>query len=796
MLLPVLALLCLEGALRLAGCGYPTSFFLVHKFKGRRVLTENDKFGWRFFGRALARTPRPMMFDAAKPAGLCRVFLFGGSAAYGDPNPDFGLPRVLEVLLEGRFPDTRFQVINAAMTAINSNVVLPIARDCAREHGDVWVIYLGNNEVVGPFGSGTVFTPRAPSLALIRATLALKTTRVGQLLARLRAHLGARRQAPSRFEGLAMFLKYRLRQTDPRMKTVYSHFARNLADILALAREHGVRVVLSTVVTNLKDCAPFGSEHRPGLGAGQLRQWRQLMSAGVTAEQAGEALRASTLFAKASQIDDQFAELQFRWGRCCLGSGRAAEARRHFILARDEDALRFRADTRINDLISAAASGRGRGWVRLADAERVFEDASPSGLPGNNLLYDHVHLNFKGNYLLARTIAEQVAQLLSGGVVRHAVAPSWMPMAECAHRLAWTDWARYHAARSMMLRINQPPFDSKPDYAEQYARLRRRLELFLPAIGPSGLRQAAGACRQALAIRPGDWVLWRNLGELQAGMGDFAGAEQSYRRVAEELPYEGLAWLELGFVLVQESRPEQALAQFGTGLRLKPDSVALLNGVALAQSRLGRTSRALRAYQRALELNPAAFDTRVNLGTLLQSLGRKQAAVAQFREVLSLDVETPENLAQLGEICLSQGWVPAAITNFTKAVLLNPADAEAQFGLGGAFELAGRHTEAQKHFAEAVRLDPRHARARVGVGAELLRRGQVLQAIEQLSQAVRLQPRLLPARLNLGIALLRLGRAAEARRQFEAALRLDPNSAFARQYLARLRNQDVKASGR
>jgi tetratricopeptide (TPR) repeat protein len=590
-----------------------------------------------------------------------------------------------------------------------------------------------------------------------------------------------------------MFLKYRLRQTDPRMKRVYSHFARNLADILALAREHGVKVVLSTVATNLKDCAPFGSEHRPGLGPSRLRQWRRLMSAGVTAEQAGEGLKASTLFAKAGQIDDQFAALQFHWGRCCLAAGRNAEARRHFILARDEDTLRFRADTRINDLIRAAAAGRGSGWVRLADAERVFEGASPSGLPGNNLLYDHVHLSFKGNYLLAQAIAGQVAKLLPSGVVRHAVAPAWMPMAECARRLAWTDWSRYRAARSMMLRVNQPPFDSKSDYAEQYARLRRRLELFLPATRPSGLRQAAGVCRQALALRPGDWVLWRNLGELQAGIGDLAGAEQSYRHVAEELPYEGLAWLELGFVLVQESRPEQALAQFATGLRLKPDSVAMLNGAALAQGRLGSTSRALRACQRALELNPAAFDTRVNLGTLLQALGRKQAAAAQFREVLSRDIETPENLAQLGDICLGQGWIAAAITNFTKALLLNPTDAEAQFGLGGAFELEGRHAAAQTHFAEAVRLDPEQARARVGLGAELLRQGQVLQAVEQLSQAARLQPRLTPARLDLGIALLRLGRVAEARCQFEAALRLDPNNAFARHCLARVRNQDVKA---
>ncbi len=46
---------------------------------------------------------------------------------------------------------------------------------------DIWVIYMGNNEVVGPFGAGTVFGRQVPPLPLIRASLALKTTRIGQL---------------------------------------------------------------------------------------------------------------------------------------------------------------------------------------------------------------------------------------------------------------------------------------------------------------------------------------------------------------------------------------------------------------------------------------------------------------------------------------------------------------------------------------------------------------------------------------------------------------------------------------
>ena len=68
-----------------------------------------------------------------------------------------------------------------AFTAINSHVVLPIARECARQNGDLWIVYMGNNEVLGPFGAGSVFSAQSPPLSVIRTSLALKRLKLGQL---------------------------------------------------------------------------------------------------------------------------------------------------------------------------------------------------------------------------------------------------------------------------------------------------------------------------------------------------------------------------------------------------------------------------------------------------------------------------------------------------------------------------------------------------------------------------------------------------------------------------------------
>jgi hypothetical protein len=101
---PLLFFLLLEGILRLTGFGYATSFFLSKQIKGREVVVQNDRFGWRFFGPEMAREPWPLLIPSLKPADTIRIFVLGESAAYGDPQPEFGLPRMLKAMLDLRYP--------------------------------------------------------------------------------------------------------------------------------------------------------------------------------------------------------------------------------------------------------------------------------------------------------------------------------------------------------------------------------------------------------------------------------------------------------------------------------------------------------------------------------------------------------------------------------------------------------------------------------------------------------------------------------------------------------------------
>ncbi len=85
----------------------------------------------------------------------------------------------------------------------------------------------------------------------------------------------------------------------------------------------------------------------------------------------------------------------------------------HFLRARDLDTLRFRADSKINDINRSVASSFP--GVELVDADAIFTKESPNGLIGSELVYEHVHLTPHGSYLLARAMFLQIASQLTFG---------------------------------------------------------------------------------------------------------------------------------------------------------------------------------------------------------------------------------------------------------------------------------------------------------------------------------------------------------------------------------------------
>ena len=133
--IPTLLFLLLEITLRVVGYGFPAAATVKCELDGKDAYCNNIKFGWRFFPRNISRDSVPFIFPADKPHDTYRIFILGASAAQGVPDSAFCFGRFLQVMLRQRYPQVNFEVINIAMAAINSHVVLQIAKDCARQIG-------------------------------------------------------------------------------------------------------------------------------------------------------------------------------------------------------------------------------------------------------------------------------------------------------------------------------------------------------------------------------------------------------------------------------------------------------------------------------------------------------------------------------------------------------------------------------------------------------------------------------------------------------------------------------------
>jgi tetratricopeptide (TPR) repeat protein len=784
--IPIILLGLLELSLRLAGFGYPTAFLLPFRNDGHAVFVQNNRFGWRFFGPAMARLPQPLCISETKNPNTVRILVLGESAAMGDPDPRFGLPRLLQAILELRYPDTHFEVINAGIVAINSHVILPIAEDCAKKaKADIWVIYMGNNEVVGPFGAGTVFGRQTPPLSVIRASLALKSTRIGQSIETLFSKINKPPENESEWGGMEMFLKQQVRAGDLRMPRVYEHFSKNLSDIISIGRNSGASVVVSTVAVNLIDSAPFASEHRQALSKSDADKWEQLYRSGATAQDTGKIDEASHWYRQAAQLDDQFADLRFRQGSCALALGNLAEAQKQFASARDLDTLRFRCDSKLNDAIRQTVANRSDARVILADAERAFAEHSKDGLPGSELFYEHVHLTFHGNYLLALTLAAQVQGLLPANLT----AQSWPTENDCARRLAWSDWNKQKSLADIYSRLNDPPFVNQLNHRAQIRELGMELQQLIAAPKPPGIQIAKATCESALMAAPDDPLLREQLAELDEAANDLVAAEANEQAALHRLPGCSQDWSELGVILAEQKKYEAAADAFRRAFELNPEDVMSLQNLAQAFKNLGRRDEAIREYRRTLALKPRFGGAWLGLGQVLEETGNKVESEKCYQNALRNPLQHAPELAGLAQFCESRGWREAAATNYGDAIKLSPFDASLHVRAAMNLTELGRRAAAEQHYAEAIQLEPNSIEAHFLYGLCLGRDGNPSMAVAQFREAVRIMPDMLEAHFNLGISLTDEGNYSEALAQFNQVLQRNPNHAAALQYVRAIKQK-------
>ncbi len=529
----------LELGLRVFGYGHSPRFHrTVKAADGTTWLRENRWVTAPFFAPEIIRRPQPFRLPATKAPHTYRVFVLGSSAAMGDPEASFSLARVLDVLLRAAHPEINFEIVNAGITAINSTVVRGVAADCAELSPDLFIVYEGNNEVIGPFGPGTVFTPFLGSPGAVRTAVALKRSRTGQLLAATARHLGRGRPAPADWGGMGMFLQHGIPAADPRLAATRELFRDNLAAITDSGRAAGASVFLCTVATNRRDCAPFLSLHQPGLDAATLARWQELFTKGGAAADARDLYVALPLLEQAARLDDQHAETRYLLGFVQLETGDVETGKQSLQQALDLDALRFRTDSQLNAVIRSFDT-TPRDGVRVVDLATSADTSARGGVTGDEFLYEHVHLNIRGTYRLAYDLCGPIEEdLRRRGLVRaDAPQPVWADLSVVRDRLAYTVYEQAMIVRELFARFEKPPFASQRGNTARlhhYRTMNQTAALLLQRPeAASDLRQRYDA---ALAARPDDWFLRRNAGMAFTATGQPAQGKPLLEQAVATIP--------------------------------------------------------------------------------------------------------------------------------------------------------------------------------------------------------------------------------------------------------------------
>ena len=553
LVVPILFFLCVEAALKLLDVGQDYDYFLEISVDGEDFYQENPSFAHQFYPAELNIGPLYNTFSAKRERDHIRIYILGGSAAMGFPYRNHGLERHLQTLLQAALPEKRVEVINTAMTAVNSHVIYEVARSIPRNSGDFAVILLGNNEVVGPYGPATFGQNFLSNLTLIRMIQTLKRTRIWQALSKTLDSISAKKAKEElKWEGMQMFTQQTIQRDDPRLASVYSHFEVNLRDTVRALNEKGLHVMLTTVPVNLREQAPFASKHGLTLAEKDEIQWKQLILESNASADAGDWASAEATLRQALLISADYAESHYQLAVTLERQKKWQEAKNHYVLARDLDTLRFRADSDINAVISRIAREANLSHLTLIDAAQEFETVSSPYQPGWNLFLEHVHYDFEGNYVLARLISEAIQAQISS-----ELPFSWLTRQQAANQMGFPNYETLENLDMVEALARKLPFTEQSNYETLLKFLSHRKQAITSELG--SYRDLILKRRGVIESGKVDWRLLFEIAVLAESQGNKNTALMFYERAFNTYPHNRETQIKLATLLTQEKKWQAAI---------------------------------------------------------------------------------------------------------------------------------------------------------------------------------------------------------------------------------------------
>lgn len=212
----------------------------------------------------------------------------------------------------------------------------------------------------------------------------------------------------------------------------------------------------------------------------------------------------------------------------------------------------------------------------------------------------------------------------------------------------------------------------------------------------------------AAAVTERNYIAWFNLGVDAFTRQDLESARIHLEKSLEIAPTYPDALGNLGIVLMQLGRPDEALPRLRSAAELAPDDPTALFNYAMALVESGNPQAAFEPLRRALTFDPDYAQAHLALGLAHLNLQQIDEATTEFEATLRTDPDQLIALQNLAGLSLQRGNPARAETCVRRILRLQPNHPTAMYQLGLIHAGRGETKQARAAFQAVLQIVPGH----------------------------------------------------------------------------------------
>jgi GT2 family glycosyltransferase/tetratricopeptide (TPR) repeat protein len=281
-------------------------------------------------------------------------------------------------------------------------------------------------------------------------------------------------------------------------------------------------------------------------------------------------------------------------------------------------------------------------------------------------------------------------------------------------------------------------------------------------------------------------------------MGDRESAIDGLRRILSQESENALVHNDLGVLLYEQNKIEEALEHYRQAVTLEPDNTVFLKNLADFQwNEHGDPKAAMELYVRVLKITPDDMEAILNYGRMCMAINKDEDARFFFERLIEkepgnetfqalirkLDQKrdditgggSRDTLYEKAQKKAAAGDLIGAIEDLTQLVFAFKNDADAFNDLGVLYLEAGNNEKALGCYREAVRLAPDNEIFQKNLADYyLMRQGRIEDAMKIYLNVLEKNPLDVDSLLASGLVCLHINRSSDARKFFERVIEIEP----------------------